>query len=61
MIYQDKEGVQIEAIQLTGPTLLNTKDGEISAEAGQYLLSITKQYPIILDASVFEESFTLIG
>ena len=61
MIYVDKEGVEAEAFQLKGPTILNTVNGECVAEEGQWVVSLPAGGIVILDDSTFSISFSLKG
>ena len=61
MIYQDKDGIQIQAYMLNGPTILNTIHGEIAGEEGQYVVTLPDNKIVLMTAVEFEASFSLIG
>lgn len=59
--YVDAEGVTFQAIQVTDPTLLNTTQGEMCAEAGQWIMYVTPDSkPTVIDNATFAASFTRI-
>lgn len=58
--YQDANGVVVDAVYITGPTILNTINGEEVGEVGQVLISPPNSKPSLLDAAAFQNSFTPI-
>jgi hypothetical protein len=56
--YIDSEGVECEAFQLEGPTILNTLNGEQCGEAGQWALYATEKLPVFVENDIFLASFT---
>lgn len=58
--YVDTEGAECEAMQLTGPTVLNTLSGEQCGEAGQWALYVPGKMPVLLEHDVFVASFTKV-
>lgn len=58
--YVDREGVECEAFQLNGPTVLNTLNGEQCGEAGQWALYAPGLKPVLIENDVFAESFTKV-
>lgn len=58
--YIDTEGVECKAIQLTGPTILNTLEGERCGETGQWALYSGDLKPVLVDEKLFDASFTKV-
>lgn len=60
MIYIDTEGTEVEAIQLSGPTVLNTINGERCAEIGDWMINVPNGI-VVLDNAAFTSSFVPKG
>lgn len=59
--YMDIEGATCQALQAEAPTLLNTTQGELCADVGQWVVYPTPNArPTIIDAATFAASFTRI-
>jgi len=59
-IYQDSDGTQVSACEITAPTILNTIHGEVVANAGQWLVNLPNSMPVVMSAEDFSVSFILV-
>lgn len=55
--YRDSDGVIVDALELSAPTVINTINGERVGEAGQYLVSLPDGKLVILNADSFAAAF----
>ena len=55
-------GIEVEAQQLEGPTVLNTPQGEVCGEAGQWAVyaPANEGRPIVLAGAIFESAFEIM-
>jgi len=58
--YTDINGVTVEALLVSAPTILNTIHGEIVATAGQWVVNLPNSMPAVLSAEDFAVSFNLV-
>ena len=59
-LYQDSNGEQVYCIQLTGPTILNTVEGEKCAEETDWMVLLPNGKCAVVKNETFVQGFTKV-
>lgn len=59
-LYQDSNGEQVYCYQLSGPTVLNTVQGEKCAESGEWVVLLSDGRCAVLSNEQFVQGFTKV-